>query len=84
MYTSGIARELVNADGGGHGDDTFDALCSDPGDELFFLQAVGIRSGSADLKEKANVLRILIGENATSRSGRTLGRAGERDRNESR
>jgi pyridinium-3,5-bisthiocarboxylic acid mononucleotide nickel chelatase len=66
MYTSGIARELVTPTGAAIATtlSTRYAQISE-----MTLRAVGYGAGSADLKEKANVLRILIGENATSEAG---------------
>jgi uncharacterized protein (TIGR00299 family) protein len=66
MYTSGIARELVTPTGAAIATTLSTRYAQIP---EMTLQAVGYGAGSADLKEKANVLRILIGENATSEAG---------------
>ena len=66
MYTSGIARELVTPTGAAIATTLSTSYAQIP---EMTLQAVGYGAGSADLREKANVLRILIGENATSEAG---------------
>jgi uncharacterized protein (TIGR00299 family) protein len=66
MYTSGIARELVTPTGAAIATTLSTLYAQIP---EMTLQAVGYGAGSADLKEKANVLRILIGESATSEAG---------------
>ncbi len=66
MYTSGIARELVTPTGAAIATTLSTLYAQIP---EMTLQAVGYGAGSADLTEKANVLRILIGENATSEAG---------------
>jgi pyridinium-3,5-bisthiocarboxylic acid mononucleotide nickel chelatase len=66
MYTSGIARELVTPTGAAIATTLSTRYAQIP---EMTLQAVGYGAGSADLTEKANVLRILIGENATSEAG---------------
>ena len=66
MYTSGIARELVTPTGAAIAT-TFSTRYAQIPDMT--LRAVGYGAGSANLTEKANVLRILIGENATSEAG---------------
>jgi pyridinium-3,5-bisthiocarboxylic acid mononucleotide nickel chelatase len=66
MYTSGIARELVTPTGAAIATTLSTRYAQIP---EMTLRAVGYGAGSADLKEKANVLRILIGENATSEAG---------------
>jgi pyridinium-3,5-bisthiocarboxylic acid mononucleotide nickel chelatase len=66
MYTSGIARELVTPTGAAIATTLSTRYAQVP---EMTLRAVGYGAGSADLTEKANVLRILIGENATSEAG---------------
>ena len=66
MYTSGIARELVTPSGAAIATTLSTRYAQFP---EMTLRAVGYGAGSADLTEKANVLRILIGENATSEAG---------------
>jgi uncharacterized protein (TIGR00299 family) protein len=66
MCTSGIARELVTPTGAAIATTLSTRYAQIP---EMTLQAVGYGAGSADLKEKANVLRILIGESATSEAG---------------
>ncbi len=66
MYTSGIARELVTPTGAAIA--TTLSTCYAQIPEMT-LKAVGYGAGSADFAEKANVLRILVGENAKSESG---------------
>jgi uncharacterized protein (TIGR00299 family) protein len=66
LYTSGIARELVTPTGAAIATTLSTRYAQIP---EMTLQAVGYGAGSADLTEKANVLRILIGENATSEAG---------------
>ena len=66
MYTSGIARELVTPSGAAIATTLSTRYAQIP---EMTLRAVGYGAGSADLTEKANVLRILIGENATSEAG---------------
>jgi pyridinium-3,5-bisthiocarboxylic acid mononucleotide nickel chelatase len=66
LYTSGIARELVTPTGAAIATTLSTRYAQIP---EMTLRAVGYGAGSADLTEKANVLRILIGENATSEAG---------------
>jgi pyridinium-3,5-bisthiocarboxylic acid mononucleotide nickel chelatase len=66
MYTSGISRELVTPTGAAIATTLSTRYAQIP---EMTLRAVGYGAGSADLAEKANVLRILIGENATSEAG---------------
>jgi pyridinium-3,5-bisthiocarboxylic acid mononucleotide nickel chelatase len=66
MYTSGIARELVTPTGAAIATTLSTSYAQIP---EMTLQAVGYGAGSTNLTEKANVLRILIGENATSEAG---------------
>jgi pyridinium-3,5-bisthiocarboxylic acid mononucleotide nickel chelatase len=66
MYTSGISRELVTPTGAAIATTLSTRYAQIP---EMTLRAVGYGAGSADFPEKANVLRILIGENATSEAG---------------
>ncbi|HTC40193.1 MAG TPA: nickel pincer cofactor biosynthesis protein LarC [Candidatus Acidoferrales bacterium] len=66
MFTSGIAKELVTPTGAAIA--TTLALRYAEIPEMT-LKTIGYGAGSADLKEKANVLRILIGENEVSEAG---------------
>jgi len=66
MYTSGISRELVTPTGAAIATTLSSRYAQIP---EMTLRAVGYGAGSADFTEKANVLRILIGENATSEAG---------------
>jgi uncharacterized protein (TIGR00299 family) protein len=66
MYTSGIARELVTPTGAAIATTLSSRYAQIP---EMTLRAVGYGAGSADFSEKANVLRILIGENASSEAG---------------
>jgi pyridinium-3,5-bisthiocarboxylic acid mononucleotide nickel chelatase len=66
MYTSGVARELVTPTGAAIATTLSSRYAEIP---EMTLRAVGYGAGSADFSEKANVLRILIGENATSEAG---------------
>jgi uncharacterized protein (TIGR00299 family) protein len=66
MYTSGVARELVTPTGAAIATTLSTRYAQIP---EMTLRVVGYGAGSADFSEKANVLRILVGENATSESG---------------
>jgi len=66
VYTSGIARELVTPTGAAIATTLATRYAEIP---EMTLRAVGYGAGSADFAEKANVLRILIGENAASEAG---------------
>jgi uncharacterized protein (TIGR00299 family) protein len=66
MYTSGIARELVTPTGAAIATTLSSRYAEIP---EMTLRAVGYGAGSADFTEKANVLRILIGESAASEAG---------------
>ena len=66
VYTSGISRELVTPTGAALATTLSTRYAEIP---EMTLRAVGYGAGSANLTEKANVLRILIGENATSEAG---------------
>jgi len=66
MFTSGIAKELVTPTGAAIATTLATRYAEIP---EMTLKAIGYGAGSADLKEKANVLRILIGENEASEAG---------------
>jgi pyridinium-3,5-bisthiocarboxylic acid mononucleotide nickel chelatase len=66
MYTSGITRELVTPTGAAIATTLSTRYAQIP---EMTLRAVGYGAGSADFAEKANVLRILIGESAASEAG---------------
>jgi uncharacterized protein (TIGR00299 family) protein len=66
MYTTGIVRELVTPTGAAIATTLSTRYAQIP---EMTLRAVGYGAGSADFAEKANVLRILIGENAASEAG---------------
>lgn len=66
VYTSGIARELVTPTGAAIATTLSTRYAEIP---EMTLRAVGYGAGSADFAEKANVLRILIGESAASEAG---------------
>jgi pyridinium-3,5-bisthiocarboxylic acid mononucleotide nickel chelatase len=66
MYTSGIQRELVTPTGAAIATTLATRFAELP---EMNLRAIGYGAGSADLKEKANVLRLLIGESAASEPG---------------
>src|SRR6202162_758721 len=66
MYMSGIPRELVTPTGAAIATTLSTGYAQIP---EMTLRAVGYGAGSADFSEKANVLRILIGENASSEAG---------------
>jgi len=66
MYTSGIVRELVTPTGAAIARTLSTSYAQIP---EMTLQAVGYGAGSANLTEKANVLRILIGENVIGEAG---------------
>jgi uncharacterized protein (TIGR00299 family) protein len=70
MYTSGIARELVTPTGAAIATTLSSRYAQIP---EMTLRAVGYGAGSADFPEKANVLRLLIGENATGEAGEHWG-----------
>ncbi|MGA7922303.1 MAG: nickel pincer cofactor biosynthesis protein LarC [Candidatus Acidiferrales bacterium] len=59
VYTSGIVKELVTPTGAAIATTLATRYSEIPG---MTLSAIGYGAGSADLPEKANVLRILIGE----------------------
>jgi pyridinium-3,5-bisthiocarboxylic acid mononucleotide nickel chelatase len=66
VCTSGIARELVTPTGAAIATTLSTRYAEIP---EMTLRAVGYGAGSADFAEKANVLRILIGERAASEAG---------------
>jgi uncharacterized protein (TIGR00299 family) protein len=66
LFTSGIAKELVTPTGAAIATTLATRYAEIP---EMTLQAIGYGAGSADLKEKANVLRLLIGETAVSEPG---------------
>jgi uncharacterized protein (TIGR00299 family) protein len=66
MYTSGIAKELVTPTGAAIATTLATRYSEIP---QMALSAIGYGAGSVDLTEKANVLRILIGETAVSEPG---------------
>src|SRR5271168_2081234 len=66
MFTSGIAKELVTPTGAAIATTLSTRYAEIP---EMTLKSIGYGAGSADLKEKANVLRILIGETAASEAG---------------
>ncbi|MGA8223248.1 MAG: nickel pincer cofactor biosynthesis protein LarC [Candidatus Acidiferrales bacterium] len=66
MYTSGIPRELVTPTGAAIATTLSTRYAELP---EMNLRAIGYGAGSADLKEKANVLRLLIGGRAASEPG---------------
>ena len=66
VYTSGIVKELVTPTGAAIATTLATRYSEIP---EMTLSAIGYGAGSADLTEKANVLRILIGENAVSEPG---------------
>ena len=66
MFTSGIAKELVTPTGAAIATTLATRYAEIP---EMTLRAIGYGAGTADLKEKANVLRILIGENEVSEAG---------------
>jgi pyridinium-3,5-bisthiocarboxylic acid mononucleotide nickel chelatase len=66
MFTSGIAKELVTPTGAAIATTLATRYAEFP---EMTLKAIGYGAGSTDLIEKANVLRILIGETAVSERG---------------
>src|ERR1700735_2559216 len=66
MFTSGIAKELVTPTGAAIATTLSTRYAEIP---EMTLKAIGYGAGTADLKEKANVLRLLIGEAALSEPG---------------
>jgi len=66
MYSSGIAHELVTPTGAAIATTLATRYAVVP---EMKLRAIGYGAGSKDLKEQANVLRLLIGESAMSEAG---------------
>lgn len=66
VYSSGIARELVTPTGAAIATTLSTRFAEAP---AMTLRAIGYGAGSADLKEKPNVLRLLIGENSVAEPG---------------
>jgi hypothetical protein len=66
VYTSGIVKELVTPTGAAIATTLSTRYSEIPG---MTLSAIGYGAGSADLAEKANVLRILIGDVVTAEPG---------------
>ena len=66
VYSSGIARELVTPTGAAIATTLSTRFFEAP---AMALRAIGYGAGSADLKEKPNVLRLLIGENSVAETG---------------
>ena len=78
-YSSGIERELVTPTGAAIATTLATRYEGIP---PMTLRTIGYGAGSADLKEKANVMRLLIGDSAAaseSETGRAMGFAGYRD-----
>jgi uncharacterized protein (TIGR00299 family) protein len=65
-YSSGILRELVTPTGAAIATTLSTRYAELP---RMTLRAIGYGAGTADLEEKPNVLRLLIGENAVSEAG---------------
>jgi uncharacterized protein (TIGR00299 family) protein len=65
-YSSGILRELVTPTGAAIATTLSTRYAGIP---QMTLRAIGYGAGTADLAEKANVLRLLVGENAVSEGG---------------
>jgi uncharacterized protein (TIGR00299 family) protein len=66
VYTSGMPRELVTPTGAAIATTLSTRFSETP---EMTLRAIGYGAGSADLKEKPNVLRLLIGENSITEPG---------------
>ncbi|MFZ3217344.1 MAG: nickel pincer cofactor biosynthesis protein LarC [Candidatus Acidiferrales bacterium] len=66
MFTSGIAKELVTPTGAAIATTLATRYAEIP---EMTLRAIGYGAGSADLQEKANVLRILVGDTEASEAG---------------
>ena len=66
MYSSGIPHELVTPTGAAIATTLATRFAVVP---QMKLRAIGYGAGSKDLKEQANVLRLLIGESAISEAG---------------
>jgi uncharacterized protein (TIGR00299 family) protein len=66
IYSSGIPQELVTPPGAAISTTLATRFAAVPGMKL---RAIGYGAGSKDLKEQANVLRLLIGESVMSEAG---------------
>jgi uncharacterized protein (TIGR00299 family) protein len=69
-YSSGILRELVTPTGAAIATTLSTRYAEIP---RMTLRTVGYGAGTADLAEKPNVLRLLVGENAVSEAGEYWG-----------
>lgn len=69
VYTSGIQKELVTPTGAAIATTLATSYTKIP---EMTLQAIGYGAGSADFPEKANVMRLLIGESESSGSEKRL------------
>lgn len=69
VYTSGIAKELVTPTGAAIATTLSTRYSAIP---HMTLQAIGYGAGTADFPEKANVMRLLIGESAAGEAGKNL------------
>jgi pyridinium-3,5-bisthiocarboxylic acid mononucleotide nickel chelatase len=69
-YSSGILRELVTPTGAAIATTLSTRYAEIP---RMTLRAIGYGAGTADLTEKPNVLRLLVGENAMSEPGEYWG-----------
>ena len=65
-YSSGILRELVTPTGAAIATTLSTRYAEMP---RMTLRAIGYGAGTADLAEKPNILRLLVGENAVSEAG---------------
>ncbi len=70
-YSSGVERELVTPTGAAIATTLATRYAEIP---PMTLQTIGYGAGSADLKEKANVMRLLIGESIEANQSETGGR----------
>jgi uncharacterized protein (TIGR00299 family) protein len=69
VYTSGIAKELVTPTGAAIATTLSTRYSAIP---HMTLQAIGYGAGTADFPEKANVMRLLIGESVSGEAGKNL------------
>jgi pyridinium-3,5-bisthiocarboxylic acid mononucleotide nickel chelatase len=69
VYTSGIQKELVTPTGAAIAATLSATYAKIP---EMTLQTIGYGAGSADFPEKANVMRLLIGERESARNGKDL------------
>jgi uncharacterized protein (TIGR00299 family) protein len=67
VYTSGIQKELVTPTGAAIAATLSGTYAKIP---QMTLQTIGYGAGSADFPEKANVMRLLIGERESARNGK--------------